>query len=132
MAALLLLEQVLCCTARVQPTPTPPHIHATSRYCTRQGGLVANIVLPKPRKGSADSRLDIHPVTIEPAVQAMSVMSLMDSLDLLRPDADSIHRRRVPGRRSQDRPASSVRINTRRYLPRRPADDPQHPSPLGC
>jgi hypothetical protein len=88
MAALLLLEQALYCrpTALLEGNLRRRHLTFMPPSSARQGGLVANLMLPKPRKGSADSRLDSHPVPIGPAVQAL--LSLMDSLDLLRPDAD--------------------------------------------
>jgi hypothetical protein len=88
MAALLLLEQTLYCrpSALLEGNLCRRHLTFMPASATQQGGLVANLMLPKRRKGKADSRLDSHPVPMGPAVQAL--LSLMDSLDLLRPDSD--------------------------------------------
>ena len=88
MSALLQLEKALYCrpTALLEGNLRRNHLSFLPATATYRGGLVANLLLPKRRKGWSDARIDSHAVPMGPAVVAL--LSLMDSLGLLQPGAD--------------------------------------------
>ena len=87
MTALLLVSQALYCrpSALLEGRLRRSHVSYLPPCSSAQGGLVISLLLPKRRKNKVDRRLDSHPIPSGPAVLAL--LTLMDSLGLLQPDA---------------------------------------------